>query len=114
MIQKLVFLRTIEYFQGIMFLTTNRVGSFDEAFLSRIHVQIAYEPLSQDSRIKIWKSSFRKLEEDYQEGGPEIQYEYRAEQYVCGSNDVRDLEWNGREMRNGKPTPHRSAIFRNL
>lgn len=31
---RLVFLRALDYFQGILFLTTNRVGSFDEAFAS--------------------------------------------------------------------------------
>ncbi|OBZ76249.1 hypothetical protein A0H81_02954 [Grifola frondosa] len=32
-----VFLRQLEYFRGILFLTTNRVRVFDEAFQSRIH-----------------------------------------------------------------------------
>ncbi len=33
-----VFLRLLEYFQGILFLTTNRVETFDDAFQSRIHI----------------------------------------------------------------------------
>lgn len=33
-----VFLRVLEYYAGILFLTTNRVGTFDEAFKSRIHM----------------------------------------------------------------------------
>ncbi|KAJ6576122.1 hypothetical protein DFH09DRAFT_1453903 [Mycena vulgaris] len=33
-----VFLRQLEYFQGILFMTTNRVKQFDAAFQSRIHL----------------------------------------------------------------------------
>ncbi|KAK3941752.1 P-loop containing nucleoside triphosphate hydrolase protein [Diplogelasinospora grovesii] len=32
-----IFLRHLEYYQGILLLTTNRLDSFDEAFQSRIH-----------------------------------------------------------------------------
>jgi len=35
-----VFLRILEYYSGILFLTTNRVGTIDEAFKSRIHVSL--------------------------------------------------------------------------
>ena len=35
-----IFLRVLEYFQGILFLTTNRVSSFDDAFQSRIHIAL--------------------------------------------------------------------------
>jgi SpoVK/Ycf46/Vps4 family AAA+-type ATPase len=39
------FLRAMEYYQGILFLTTNRVGTFDEAFISRVHVSIRVSSL---------------------------------------------------------------------
>ena len=35
-----IFLRVLEYFQGILFLTTNRVSTFDDAFQSRIHIAL--------------------------------------------------------------------------
>jgi hypothetical protein len=35
-----IFLRLLEYFQGILFLTTNRVSTFDDAFQSRIHIAL--------------------------------------------------------------------------
>ena len=38
-----VFLRTLEYYSGILFMTTNRVRTFDDAFKSRIHVPLKYE-----------------------------------------------------------------------
>ena len=35
-----VFLRKLEYYQGIMLLTTNRVRDFDDAIQSRIHLAL--------------------------------------------------------------------------
>lgn len=37
-----VFLRVLEYYNGLLFLTTNRVGSIDQAFKSRIHLSLYY------------------------------------------------------------------------
>lgn len=51
-----VFLRELEYFEGIMFLTTNRIGSFDRAFKSRIHLAIKYHDLSHNARRNLWRT----------------------------------------------------------
>jgi hypothetical protein len=40
----------IEYYHGILFLTTNRISAFDTAFISRIHLAIYYPPLVRSSR----------------------------------------------------------------
>jgi SpoVK/Ycf46/Vps4 family AAA+-type ATPase len=53
---RLVFLRILEYYEGILFLTTNRVQVFDAAFHSRIHVSINYPELSAASRRHIWSN----------------------------------------------------------
>ena len=45
----------MEYFQGGLFLTTNRKKDFDEAFKSRIHVTISYGDLSDDAQALIWE-----------------------------------------------------------
>ncbi|OCK72941.1 P-loop containing nucleoside triphosphate hydrolase protein [Lepidopterella palustris CBS 459.81] len=50
-----VFLRQLEYFQGVMFLTTNRVSSFDEAIQNRIHFALKYNDLNEAAREKVWK-----------------------------------------------------------
>ncbi|KAI1087279.1 P-loop containing nucleoside triphosphate hydrolase protein [Rostrohypoxylon terebratum] len=55
-----VFLRLLEYFQGMMFLTTNRVESIDPAFESRIDLTIQYPELSETSRLNIWKTFIGK------------------------------------------------------
>jgi DNA polymerase III delta prime subunit len=57
-----VFLRLTEYYQGILFLTTNRVETFDEAFQSRIHMGIRYENLKPAARKKIWQHHVGKVE----------------------------------------------------
>ena len=49
-----VFLRKLEYYQGIMLLTTNRVRDFDDAIQSRIHLALRYGPLGFDTRKGIW------------------------------------------------------------
>ncbi|KAL9118613.1 MAG: hypothetical protein Q9187_004841 [Circinaria calcarea] len=57
-----VFLRELEYFDGIMFLTTNRPGALDEAFQSRIHITLRLPDLDPDSRLKIWAIFVQELE----------------------------------------------------
>lgn len=55
-----VFLRKLEYFAGILFLTTNRVNEFDDAILSRIHYKLKYEELSREFRQEVWRSFLSK------------------------------------------------------
>ncbi|KAH8681750.1 P-loop containing nucleoside triphosphate hydrolase protein [Xylariales sp. PMI_506] len=50
-----IFLRQLEYFQGILFLTTNRVETFDEAFQSRIHIALRYDQLDAKAKKAIFK-----------------------------------------------------------
>lgn len=45
-----IFLRLLEYYKGILFLTTNRVDNIDAAFESRIHLSLQYEELDTASR----------------------------------------------------------------
>ncbi|KAK1995570.1 P-loop containing nucleoside triphosphate hydrolase protein, partial [Colletotrichum falcatum] len=103
------FLRALEYYKGILFLTTNRVGTFDEAFISRIHIQIYYPPFREEDRHKVWDSFFNKLEEDRE---TTMRIMQSTRDYI-ESEDLRSLEWNGREIRNGKypqPSPFQVAV----
>ena len=78
------------------------MGSFDEAFMSRIHVQIGYDPLDDAARQQIWMNSFAKLESNTEHGGREMLVAVNAKEYVKDSKDLKKLKWNGREIRNGK------------
>lgn len=55
-----IFLRLLEYFQGIMFLTTNRVATFDTAFQSRIHISIEFPELTYAMRRTIWQNFLQR------------------------------------------------------
>jgi hypothetical protein len=48
-------LRLLEYQSGIVILTTNRVQIFDEAVLSRIHVNMHFPDLGPASRQIVWR-----------------------------------------------------------
>ncbi|KAF4633931.1 hypothetical protein G7Y89_g4185 [Cudoniella acicularis] len=50
-----IFLRLLEYYQGILILTTNRVNVFDPAIKSRIHLAIKYQALPLESRRDLWQ-----------------------------------------------------------
>ncbi|RYO88565.1 hypothetical protein DL766_001254 [Monosporascus sp. MC13-8B] len=50
-----VFLRQLEYFMGILFLTTNRVETFDDAFQSRIHIALRYDELDTKAKKAVFK-----------------------------------------------------------
>ncbi|QYS99756.1 AAA family ATPase [Trichoderma simmonsii] len=51
-----IFLRRLEYYQGILILTTNRHASFDPASKSRIHFYLDYPDLDADTRRILWRS----------------------------------------------------------
>lgn len=50
-----VFLRVLEYFNGLLFLTTNRVDDIDEAIVSRCIALIKYHPPGKEDRLRIWQ-----------------------------------------------------------
>lgn len=51
-----IFLRLLEYYKGILFLTTNRIRTFDDAFHSRIHITLEYSNHDAETREKIWRN----------------------------------------------------------
>jgi hypothetical protein len=54
-----VFLRLLEYYDGVLFLTSNRAGNIDEAFYSRISMSLYYDPLGVDARKTVWTNLLR-------------------------------------------------------
>ena len=92
-----IFLRALEYYQGILFLTTNRVGTFDDGFVSRIHVVIHYPDFDNKQRGQIWDIFFNKLEKERET----ISFSDRTVEYAKENKEMQDLGWNGREIRNG-------------
>ena len=88
-----VFLRMLEYFQGILFLTTNRVATFDEAFQSRIHIGLRYDKLDNKARNAIWKyfiDTLRALPDVKVADITEVDFT-KLSKYEVNGREVQDL-----------------------
>ncbi len=96
-----IFLRTLEYYSGILFMTTNRVATFDDAFKSRIHVPLKYGQLPASSRVKVWKNFLAKLEV---EGGIDID--------EAGYQKLAEGNLNGRQIKNVVRTAKSLASYK--
>lgn len=57
-----VFLRILEYFGGILLLTTNRPSSYNHAFKFRVHLTLHYLPVDLKGYVRIWRTSSISLE----------------------------------------------------
>ncbi|KAF7514312.1 hypothetical protein GJ744_000082 [Endocarpon pusillum] len=55
-----IFLRMIEYYEGVMILTTNRMNTINSAFLSRVHLAVQYNEHSADTRQTLWRNFIRR------------------------------------------------------
>ncbi|KAI0013756.1 P-loop containing nucleoside triphosphate hydrolase protein [Xylariaceae sp. FL0662B] len=99
-----VFLRVLEYYEGILILTSNRVGTFDEAFQSRIRVALHYQPLTSNSRKAIWRNFFEMLIDD----DDEIKVNIRGLEDRL--DELASFEMNGRQIRNAMLTARQLAL----
>ncbi len=63
-----VFLRVLEYFNGLLFLTTNRVDDIDEAIVSRCIAMIKYHQPGSEDRRKIWQVMTQQFNLDIGDG----------------------------------------------
>ena len=87
-----IFLRLLEYFQGILFLTTNRVETFDAAFVSRIHLSLRFQNLNTKAKRTVWKLFVDRVK--HQDGMEVVNI---SEQDL---NDLARREVNGRQIKN--------------
>lgn len=87
-----VFLRVLEYYDGILILTTNRVGTFDEAFKSRIHLALRYSNLDEDQRVEIWRNFIRML--------AKTKERVDIDDLELNVHKLAQVELNGRQIRN--------------
>ena len=90
----------LEYYEGILFLTTNRIGTFDRAFKSRIHLAIHYPKLSTETRKSLWHAFLDRA-------SPESA---AAMIYNEELDDFAQEDLNGRQIRNVVRTAHALAI----
>lgn len=56
-----VLLQEVEYFRGVLIMTTNRVRAFDPAVLSRIHHAVDFEEPNFEQELALWESWHERL-----------------------------------------------------
>lgn len=56
----LVYLQTLEYYPGILFLTTNRARVLDEALNSRVHVSLHFRHLDSRQTPELFKMNLQR------------------------------------------------------
>ncbi|XXH03772.1 hypothetical protein Hte_010178 [Hypoxylon texense] len=86
-----VFLRELEYYQGILLLTTNQAEVIDEAFQSRIHLSLQYPSLGAAARLRIWENFMANARR------------YKSIKVDVNQGDLRRLAetpLNGRQIKN--------------
>lgn len=92
---------------GILILTSNRVGTFDEAFKSRIQLALHYDDLNQNQRKQIWQNFITRLEASESES-------VDTSDLLKHINELATPEMNGREIRNAVTTARQLAMFKNV
>lgn len=94
-----VLLRQLEYFRGVLILTTNRIKTIDNAVQSRIHYAVHFRKLNPVGITKICKTFLDQLND----GNCEEEEIEKIKTHL-GDEDVQtDLEgqgFTGRDIRN--------------
>ena len=80
-----IFLRLLDYYQGILFLTTNRCDVLDYAVLSRVMLKLEYPDLDPEARQIIWRHMFDAAELKLVDGS---------------FKQLAETNMNGRQIRN--------------
>src|SRR6266487_658892 len=120
---------TILTTSGILILTSNRVGLFDEAFKSRIQLTRRYKTLEEPQRLQIWDNFITRLESFQQQKTqtgqqpkltrkPTIPTANGGVDLGIDAKEIRDnlqhlaaAQLNGREIRNAVSTARQLAMF---
>ncbi|KAF5535709.1 AAA family ATPase [Fusarium phyllophilum] len=109
-----IFLRVLEYYDGILILTSNRVGIFDEAFKSCIQLNLRYKNLDRDKRLQIWENFFTRLKRLEKEpstrySGPS--YGANVDEMLGKLDELAEANLNGRQIRNAVSTARQLARY---
>ncbi|KAE8445949.1 hypothetical protein EG329_012728 [Mollisiaceae sp. DMI_Dod_QoI] len=88
-----IFLRHIEYFKGVMILTTNRIETMDAAFDSRVDIRLHYPALDSTARRQVWYNFVAKLPSESTISEEDL-------------DKLAKLELNGRQIKSAMKTAH--------
>ncbi|KAI9691932.1 MAG: hypothetical protein M1822_008005 [Bathelium mastoideum] len=93
-----VFIRAVESYRGVLFLTTSFVGKLDEGVRSRVHTSFYYPSLSRESTAKIFEANLSRSEEIK---GESMRFKKDEILNFAKGHYERHpshLRWNGREI----------------
>jgi ATPases of the AAA+ class len=89
-----IFLRLMDYYKGLLFLTSNRADVIDDAFKSRITIRINYPLLTEESRQEIWRNLLQAAQIRIVDDDPEAPLDRPFVERLA------TVELNGRQIRN--------------
>jgi len=99
-----IFLRVLEYYEGTLILTSNRVGTFDEAFKSRMQLAVHYPTPGEPECRKFWLNFINAFEESHAAiSVPELRWEV---------DELAKQDLNGRQIRNTIKTARQLAAHK--
>ncbi|KAG1803148.1 P-loop containing nucleoside triphosphate hydrolase protein [Suillus variegatus] len=113
-----VALKVIEYHRGVLFLTTNRIQTFDDAFLSRFSIAIKYPELDASARFTIWKKFIELAGWPFLDSESEefVNIDGKEPRYYVSHSDLEVLAqkpFNGRTIKNLVRTAQALALSAN-
>ncbi|CAN8096426.1 unnamed protein product [Discula destructiva] len=107
-----VFLRMLEYYSGILFLTTNRPGALDEAVKSRVHFTLRYDHLDEEQTVNLFEFNISRMKEieDVKSAADPAYHklhlrrseivQFARDHYKKSASEKGVGRWNGRQIRN--------------
>lgn len=82
------FLRVMEYYNGLMFMTTNRDKDIDDAIISRCMAVLTYQNPIKEVRAMMWKIYLEQFNIDY---SPELINELSEEFKKISGRDIKNV-----------------------
>ncbi|HWB14219.1 MAG TPA: AAA family ATPase [Pirellulales bacterium] len=80
-----IFLRLLDYYHGMLFLTSNRPEVIDDAVLSRVMLRLQYPDLTAATRVHVWRSMLAAAQIEFDESM---------------LTTISEWDLNGRQIRN--------------
>ena len=107
-----IFLRVLEYHEGVVFLTTNRIRDFDPAFMSRVHLRIQYPPLNTSARERIWRTSLRNVKDA--QAWSDDKFRYLAEHLPLNGRQIANMTRTALSISSTDGTPMSTKLLESL
>ncbi|KAH9204344.1 P-loop containing nucleoside triphosphate hydrolase protein, partial [Leptodontidium sp. 2 PMI_412] len=86
-----MFLKVLEYYEGILMLTTNRIKTFDVAVQSRVNLGIQFPDMDEEEQKRVFRVFLNQISEEDKDAAS-------IENWLQSEYD--DLKYNARQIRN--------------